>query len=238
MVPFPIAWRLWIAGLFMQGIPFALLFYGEQSIEPAVASILNSTVGLWAFILNVLIFREMKEFKGTKIVGMLISLTGVLTIFWHHLTLGKSGMNLELLAILGMAISYGLGSILTQRVFSGKIGCHFQANLWQQHLSSLAFLMILSISLEAWPDWNTIFDTKTWLAFVYLGLFSTALAWIIYFHLIRAWDAVKASSVTYIMPILAICWDYLFLHLIPGWNELTGAFLILCGVSLIQRKSK
>lgn len=54
------------------------------------------------------------------------------------------------------------------------------------------------------------------------------------FHLGLELDTVRASSVTYVMPVLAICWDSIFLHIKPGWNEINGAALILIGVLLTQ----
>jgi drug/metabolite transporter (DMT)-like permease len=56
----------------------------------------------------------------------------------------------------------------------------------------------------------------------------------IYFYLLKEWGAVRTTSVMYIVPMLAILWDLLFLHLIPSTNELMGILTILVGVALIQ----
>ena len=241
IVPFSTTWRLWIAGLFVQGIPFALLFYGERFIAPALAAILNSTVPIWALLLNLIIFRDIPKNIVLKILGLAIGLAGVMVIFIPRLEPGGHNTIVGLVAVIGMAICYGLGSILTQHVFSEKAKYHFQASVWQQHCSSLVFLLISSLTLEQWPSWHVFVENTSWdvwVAFIYLGLFSTAIAWIIFFHLIKEWGAVRASSVTYIMPVLAIYWDSIFLHLKPGWNELIGAALILIGVAITQVQKK
>jgi drug/metabolite transporter (DMT)-like permease len=52
---------VWFAGCLNQAVPFALLFYGEKFIAPALASIINSTVSLWALLLGVLLYRDATE---------------------------------------------------------------------------------------------------------------------------------------------------------------------------------
>jgi drug/metabolite transporter (DMT)-like permease len=235
-VPLHMVWRLWLAAWFVQAIPFALLFYGERFVAPALASILNSTVPIWVLGLNLLIFRDTGQITLVKIVGLLIGIAGVTYIFWPMLAHDSHTTVVGLLSILLMAVSYAIGAIVNQRLTVG-MASHFYANLWQQHIASLVLLLILSLSMEHWPT-LTAFNSKEVLAFLYLGIFSTAIAWIIYYHLLRVWDAVRASSVTYVVPLLAISWDILLLHLTPGINELIGALLILLGVTLIQLQRK
>ena len=101
-------------------------------------------------------------------------------------------------------------------------------------MASIAFLIITSLSLETWPAWSSVFAPRVLLAFLYLGVVATAIAWVIYFYLIREWGAVRAASVMYIVPVLAILWDLFFLGLTPGPNEMMGTACILLGVTLIQ----
>jgi drug/metabolite transporter (DMT)-like permease len=229
-------WRLWLAGLFTQALPFILLFYGEQFIAPALASIINSTVSLWAFLITIFILRDKVALTYSRAMGLMIGLGGVSMIFWPQIHDGMHTALFGLLAVLGMAFLYAIGSLLTKRLFSGKINLY--ANLWHQHCGSLTFLLLMSLCFEHWPSIHILMNVHLAAAFLYLGLFSTAIAWIIYFHLIRAWDPVRASSVMYAVPLLSIMWDYLFLHLLPGWNEFVGAVLILLGVTLIQLQRK
>lgn len=226
-------WLIWIAGLLTQALPFGLLFYGERFVAPALASIINSTVSLWALLLGAIFYRDTSNWTPLKIAGLVLGFLGIVIIFWPSIGNGESSL-IGIAAIVGMAISYALGSLVTQHVIYPKVKVSFETNLFQQHVSSLAALIIVSLILEPWPSFSSLLHTKLMLAFLYLGLVATSFAWIIYFYLIREWGAVRTATVMYIVPVLAILWDLLFLHLIPAKTELIGAAAILSGVVLIQ----
>ena len=63
---------------------------------------------------------------------------------------------------------------------------------------------------------------------------TTALAFLIYFHLIREWGAVRASAVTYVAPIIALFWDYVFFKNVPDRFEIVGVAAVLSGVVLLH----
>jgi len=230
-------WRLWLTGFFVQAFPFALLFYGEKFIAPALASILNSTVAIWALILGGLFFQDRSQWTPIKIIGVFLGLIGVIIIFAPFISKGENSV-MGILAILAMAMSYSVGSLMNQHIIFKHMKVSSETNLLQQHMASLLFLFIISKTGEAWPAWTALLSIKLVLAFFYLGVMATAVAWIIYYYLLKEWGAVRATSVMYIVPILAIIWDFLFLHLVPTINELIGMCAILIGVTFIQWRRK
>jgi drug/metabolite transporter (DMT)-like permease len=175
-----------------------------------------------------------------KALGLSIGLLGICIIFWPLLHFNKThAYLLGTLSVLLMAISYAIGNLLNQRMLSGNIKLDFYANIYHQHWASLVFLILASLCFESWPSKSLLLHTPLlWVASIYMGLFSTALAWIIYYHLIREWDAVRASAVMYIVPIMAILWDFIFFHNRPQWTEGLGIMTILLGVVLIQLPKK
>lgn len=232
-------WRLWGAGLFTQALPFLFLFFGEKFIAPALASIINSTVSIWALILGTLIFRDFSQWTPVKISGIILGFVGIVLIFSPFLQGSESSL-IGIISVFGMALAYAIGGLINQHVIFKNMQVGFETNLIQQHISSVLFLLLTSLSLETWPAWSSLMNVKVLLSFLYLGVMATAIAWMIYFYLIKEWGAVRAASVMYIVPVLAIVWDFLFLHLTPSSNELLGMLAILAGVTLIQwvRKPK
>lgn len=226
-------WLIWVAGIFTQALPFALLFYGERFVAPALASIINSTVSLWALLLGACLYRDTTQWTPLKVGGLLLGFLGIVIIFMPSISKGESSL-IGIATIMGMSISYAIGSLFTQHVIYPKIKASFEANLFQQHVASLAALIVASLAFETWPTISELSDVKVITAFLYLGLVATSIAWIIYFYLIREWGAVRTASVMYIVPVLAILWDLLFLHIVPSYSELIGAAAILSGVVLIQ----
>ncbi|MDX2164649.1 MAG: DMT family transporter [Gammaproteobacteria bacterium] len=229
-----IAWRLWVAGIFSQAIPFAFLFYGEQFIRPALASIINSTVSIWALLLGVVFLRDYAQLQRYKVLGVIIGFIGILIVFGPMLDDGRNAV-VGIVSVFAMVLSYAVGALINQHMVFGKLKPATHVNLWQQHLASFVFLLVLTLSTEKFPDMHTLMNVKVMGAFIYLGVFATAISFMIYYYLIREWDAVRASSVMYMVPMLAILWDYLFLHVPSEWYEIFGAIIILVGVMLIQK---
>lgn len=233
-VPFAVRKKMWLVGLFAQGIPFSFLFWGERFISPGLAGILNGTVPIWAFILSIIFIRG-NEFSGSKIIGLLLGIVGVIVIFSPMLKFtGQSGELIGSLALLGMALSYAIGGLLNQQLFAHQKQ-YLHANIYHQHCSSVTFLLLISLLFEKWPHWQVVISSPTlWISVGYLAVFSTALAWLIYYWLIQEWGAVRASTATYVAPIMAIFWDFVFFHNTPNTTEVLGIITILLGVIFIQ----
>ena len=237
-VPFNLRWKIWLTGLLAQGFPFAFLFWGEQHVAPGLAGILNGSVPIWTFILCVFFARKEMNLTVLRFIGLLIGIIGIAIVFSPQINFSARSTNIYgAVAILMMAISYALGNIINQYLLRGEIKINFYANLVHQHWASLFFLLLLAILFEKIPRMMNYRElANIGLASIYLGVFSTGLAWIIYYHLIRSWDVVSASGVLYIVPVLALVWDWLFFGNIPKLSEIIGVITILSGVVLIQYK--
>lgn len=227
--------RMWLAGLFAQGIPFALLFWGERKIAPGLAGIINGTVPLWTFLLG-LWQGGGESFNFRKSFGLLLGFAGIGAVCAPVFAFGGSrGEIAGTAAVFLMALCYAVGGLLTRSLLSGGSKADFRANLFHQHCASLVLLIVYSASTERWPTLAVVlFSWKALAAVFYLGFFSTALAFMIYFHLIREWGAVRASAVTYVAPIIALFWDYVFFRNVPVVLELVGVAAILSGVVLLH----
>jgi len=235
-VPWKIRGKIWLAGLFMQGFPMALLFWGERTVSPGLAGVLNATMAIWVFILGSLFFPKSENFSFQKLVGLIVSILGVLILFWPIL-FGTSERS-ELwgaFAVVLMGLSYAIGTLMNRVLLSGQTTVDFHANLYQQLLSSSVFLLVLSSIFESWPSLGVFLENPSAiLALLYLSLCSTALAWLIYFHLVREWGAVRGSAVSYLIPVMALIWDYAVFQNVPGVFESVGTFTILSGILLLN----
>ena len=228
-------WRAWVVGIFLQGIPFAFLFLGECHVTPALASIINGTVAVWVMVFSVVIFRDFSQVTIPKTIGLILGISGIVVIFAPMLGYDDHSSLFAVLGIVIMAMSYALGALLNQRFNKSRYAINLEANLWHQHWSSTAFLLALVLIFEPHINLHPFFALPSvWLSLLYLGICSTAVAFFIYCHLIHTWGAIRASSVMYVVPILTMIWDMLFLHLWPTLNELGGITIILLGVYLIQ----
>lgn len=235
-VPSSLRWKLWVIGMFAQAIPFTFLFWGERFVSPGLAGVLNGTTPIWTFAFALIFMPKFSDVSVLKTLGLLVGLLGITIVFWPLLTFEYSlNMILAAGAILVMAMSYATGGLLNQQFFKSGAKVDFFINIYHQHWGSLTFLILVSLLFEKWPSIQHLgTDYKPWLACLYLGVCATALAFVIFYHLIREWDAVRATSVLYVVPVLALVWDYVFFNNPPQSSEIIGAAVILLGVVLIQ----
>jgi drug/metabolite transporter (DMT)-like permease len=223
--------------LFAQGIPFAFLFWGERRVSPGLAGIVNGTVPLWTFIFGLALGAE--SFTRRKITVLLLGFAGIAVICAPVLSFtGSREEVLGTAAVFVMALSYGVGTRLTRSILSGKNPADFRANSFHQNCASFVFLALISLIAEPWPSFSVVSASPgAVIAIVYLGVCSTAAAFLIYFHLIREWGAVRASAVTYVVPVVALFWDYVFFRTVPPPGEILGVMAVLAGVWILNAPS-
>lgn len=234
-VPARLRARMWLAGLFAQGLPFLLLFWGERRISAGLAGIINGTVPLFAFCIT--LARGAESFTPRKTAGLALGFAGIVLVCSPVLTFSRTpGEAAGVAAVFAMAVCYAIGSVMTRSILSGSAKADFRANAFHQNCASVVFLVAASALAERWPSPARFLGAPAALAGVlYLGVLSTAAAFLIYFHLIREWGAVRASAVTYVAPVVALLWDYVFFRNVPAPIEAWGVAAILSGVMLLHR---
>ncbi len=225
-------------GLLAIGIPFSLLFWGEQRVAAGVASILNGSVPLWtAFYL---IFHHRGKLHPLLYIGVFIGFCGLVCIFYPALEGSLHQSDLwALLAILGMALCYTVSNLINQKILTETKGLHFETAVFHQHLLSAVYLWILSALFEPWhwPAWDAG-GREAFIAVIYLGIVPSALAFLIYFMLLKNIGALKTGVVTYLIPVSALTLDFLAQGHIPRWNALIGVILIIWGLFFVRSTPK
>lgn len=232
--------RNWIAGLFMIGIPYAFVFWGETKIHAGVAGIINGTVPLWTAFLTV--FPMSPWFDGKHkldrklLTGLILGFVGLLIIFSPQLNLsGEKDEVLGLLAIVVMALCYSLSNVLNARILKPENKVTITGNVFHQHCASLVFLIIAAIIVEPGEvSLAPLWEPKVLGSMLFLGIISGASALLIYYFLIREIGAIKTSAITYMIPVGAVLLDFLILGSRPAPLSLLGAAFILVAVFFIR----
>jgi drug/metabolite transporter (DMT)-like permease len=140
-----------------------------------------------------------------------------------------------MISVLGMAISYGIGINLNNKVISIFHKINSQTNLIIQQGFSALFILILSLFFNGIPDLSLLDSPKVITSILYLSFFSTALAYILFYKLIMNIGTVRASTVTFFVPIIALGLDALITGFIPGQLQIMGAFIILLSLYFLKK---
>jgi drug/metabolite transporter (DMT)-like permease len=224
---------IWITGLFAFTFPFALLFWGEKTVAPGIAGVLNGTVPIWAFILGAIFTPGREPIVLKKFFGLLLGLAGVICIFWPKL--GGDPSLPGVIAITFMAVSYAASSLMNREIFANYKHIHPFTNLFHQLIAGLIGLILLSAMFEGIPDINSWQPHSTvLLTSLYLGIISTCIAFMFFYHLIKVWGPIQATTVAYLVPAITLIFDFLLNHSKLKMNELAGLIFITLGVMIIN----
>ena len=222
---------LLLVGLAGSGIPSFLFPLAQTQISSSVAGLLNSLTPLFTLILGIFFFGN--GFKWTKVGGVLIGLVGAALLILFGSSIGNDPVSwFSLFAVLA-TICYAI-SVNT-------VGTYLQ-HLKPITTSATSFLMIgipALVYIAFFSDIpNTVLtDEHGWQSLGYvsiLALVGTVLSTIIFYQLVRISNALFASMIAYVIPIVALGWGALDGEMISFYH-LIGMGLILMGVYLSRK---
>jgi drug/metabolite transporter (DMT)-like permease len=221
-------WKPFFAvALFNNVLPFSLIVTGQTYIGSGLASILNATTPL--FTVAVMAAAGEEKLSARRVAGVIAGLIGVIILHGENLGLA-SGQGLGILLCLAGAFSYGISALIARRHLADTPPL---ATATFQMLASV--LMMTVIAGVAERPWQLAMpDTSTWLAVLGLAALSTALAYIVFFHILRRSGATNVMLVTLLIPVTAILLGYFALGESISLREIIGALVIGSALLLID----
>lgn len=225
-------WKLFVSGLMGIFFPAFLFATAQTRLESSVSGIMNSLTPIFTLLIGVLLFKQ--HFRSRSLLGIIIGLAGTV--------------------ILIFAKSEGQLGNINGYAFFVIIACIFYAsnlNFVKYKITELKALTITSVSIMLIGPLALIYllaftsfipklssEPGAWEALTYLvllGLMSTSIATILFNHLVKISTPLFTSSVTYIIPIVAVMWG-----LLDGEQLMTGHFVgmvaVIGGVYLANKK--
>ncbi|MFO7791113.1 MAG: DMT family transporter [Bacteroidales bacterium] len=221
-----------IVGFIGNAIPAFLFTLAETRIESAMAGILNSMTPFFTMIIGALIYKI--KIPWLSAVGVFIGLAGAVGVITSNTDIETGKINAFALYVVLATIMYGININHVKMRLNELNGTQ---------IAAFAFLMVgpavtaylLSTNLP-----ETFAQENAWNDFLYvflLGFFGSAVAVVSVNILIQRSNALFASSVTYMMPLVAIGWG-----IIDGEKltilQYAGMGLILLGVYLVNKKRR
>lgn len=210
--------------------PAYLFSIAQTQIDSSVSAILNSLTPLGTLVLGTLVFGL--SFQKRQLFGVIIGLVGCILLVMNG-AVNHPGQNYwyATLAILG-AICYSINVNLIKKHLS-------DVNPLSITTGNFAVLLIPATIVLCFTDFFQIIDkseVQSSMFFVaILAIMGTCVANVLYFRLIQMSSPIFASSVTYMLPIVAIFWGVLD-HEVLTPIQFLGGFIVLVGVYLSARK--
>ncbi len=212
----------WVAayGVVEIAVPFPLIAYGEQRIPSSMAAIMIATVPLLLALVS-LRYGRVERPTRTRMAGLMIGFAGVVALVGIDVA-GTPGELPGVLALLGAAAGYTAGPLILERhLLSLDPRATMGAGL---AVASLALAPLAAATAPA-----AVPSAGALASIVVLGLLCTALAFVIFSVLIAEAGPARASVITYLNPLVAVCLGVLVLGEQPGAGSVAGLLLILAG---------
>lgn len=207
---------LWLGGN-------GLVTLAEQRVDSGLAALLVAAMPIWAELIGIVLDRRLPRWK--TIGSVLIGFAGVALLCWPLLRDGTRADLLGVLALLAAPLFWAIGSIWLQRRRPG-LGV-LAVSGWQQGLGGLSLLAMSLALREPLPQPTG----AAWLAWGYLVLFGSVIAFTSYMSTIRRLPYRVVATYTYVNPAIAVCLGWLLLReTVTGWT-LAGAALVVAGVA-------
>ncbi|MFC4139051.1 MULTISPECIES: DMT family transporter [unclassified Microbacterium] len=210
-------------------VPFLIFAWAQQYVSSGLTSIYNATTPIMTAIMAWAVMR-VERLKPGQIAGILIGILGVMVIIapWSGLDASQSiGAQL---AILGATACYGFSFAYMRRFLSDSGVSALVFSFLNIGLAA-AIMLLLTPVLVLTP---VHLDAAIVVAVVLLGFLGTGLAYVWNQNVLRAWGPTRASTVTYITPVVGVTLGVLVLHEQVSWNEPLGALIVFAGILLAQ----
>ena len=207
-VAMPGSWVIW-KRLFVQAflnsvIPFTLIAWAEQYVEAGVATILNSTAPVFVFFVTWFLTKH-ESVTTRKLVGVIAGLLGICLIIGFSALNGLGDQVLPQLAIVAATICYA-GAAIYGRSFQGL------SPLVPAAGSLIAgAIVLIPISLIFDRPWTLQPSFNSTAALLMLSVFSTAIAFVIYFRLVQTLGSVGTTSQAYLRVPIGVAIGAIFL---------------------------
>ena len=211
--------------------PWVAIAWGEQHISSGLASILNSTTTLWAAIFVYWVIPAERP-SIHNYVGVLLGILGVIILVFPDIsTHGLTGNVLGGLAVVAAAMSYAVSALYQRTKMRGM-------SVYEQSLGQLALTALIAIPFAApsVPQVHLAFISMA--AVIALGVFGSGVAYLLYYYTMNTLGPVRATGVTFVVPITAVFWGIVLLHESLSLPIVTGMVVILGGVVLTNLRGR
>ena len=221
--------HLAVAALLANAVPYTLFAFAEQTVASSTAGAINATTPLWTALIVLAIGSETRPGRR-RVAGLALGFVGAVVVLepWSATQIGTVA---GLIACGAAAASYGVSYVYQARFIANR-GVP-PIVLAAVQLSAAAVL--LGLTLPFGGTQPLTLSPVVLAAIGVLGVLGTGVAYVINFELIARGGAVAASTVTYLVPVVAVALGVAVLGEPLAWTLPAGLVLVLAGTALVTR---
>ena len=219
-------WRsLLIVGGLNSALPFVLFAFAALSLPAGFTSVLNATTPLFGTLVAAIWLKE--RLTVPQMVGLILGFVGVSTLVGPKTLTATPDFLGAVCAGLFASLLYAIAAPYIKKNLSGIPSVVVATG--SQLGAACLLLPALPFTLPAQPPPIAVLPPV-----IALALFSTSLAYILFFRLIQNIGTTRALTVTYLIPVFAMVWGALFLQEAITLTMVLGCGLILGGTAIVN----
>lgn len=225
----PVVWlHAAVMGLISNVVPFLGFAWGEENgATSGLAGIYNATTPLWTLVFVMLALPSERPTRS-RLAGLVAGFVGTLVVLAPWRSLHGASLDGQL-ACLGASACYGVAFVYTRKFLSGRAA---PLGLATAQLSCAAIEIGLIAPVVA--THSVSLPPRVWLSVVALGAAGTGIAYVFYYGLVRDVGPTTASTVTYLVPLVAVTLGVAALGESLRWNDFVGALVVLAGILVAE----
>lgn len=225
-------WKLLVSGLLGVFFPAFLFATAQTRMESAITGVLNTLTPLCTMIISAVVFNQV--FKKQSLIGIIIGLAGTVLLIISRAGGQLGGINFYAIFVIIACICYGSNvNFIKFKLTDLKAITITSVSLML--ICPLALIYLLAFTPFTTTLSQTEGATEALGYLILLGLMSTSIATILFNRLIKISTPLFASSITYLIPIVAVMWG-----LLDGERLVIGHYVgmvaIIGGVYLANKR--
>lgn len=234
-VPLPRSPTIWghllLLGLIANVVPFFCFAWAEDGrVSSGLAGIYNASTPLATLLIAISVLPEERATRP-RLVGLVLGFLGVVVVIAPWRGLGAASFGGQLACLLAAAC-YGVAITYTRRFLSGSGHPPLALAAGQVACASVVMLALAPF-VAADPvslPWRVV------ASIVALGALGTGVAYLLFYALIGEVGATRASTVTYVVPLVAVTLGIVVLGESVTWNDFVGAAVVVLGISVAEQR--
>lgn len=228
----PTVWRrFFVQALLNSVIPFTLIAWAERSVEAGLATILNSASPVLAFLGTWLITRH-EQVTPRKLFGVVAGLAGICLVIGVSAFEGLGRQLIPQLAIVAATVCYAAAAIYG-RSFKGLSPAAPAAGSLM-----VGAILLVPLSLAVDRPWTLHPSLQSLMALTALAIFSTAMAFFIYFRLVQTLGSVGTTAQAYLRVPIGVAISAVFLGESLNTSAWLGLVCVVAGVAAMTIPSR
>jgi drug/metabolite transporter (DMT)-like permease len=214
-------------GVLLFTFDYGLIYWGEQFLESGLTAVLFATLPIQtALLANAFIPAE--RLTRRRAAGVALGFVGVLVIFNQSLTFDSSRLA-PMVAIVLAATFASISSVTT------KIHGHSADVVGLNAVAMMIGALLLFLGAAVLGEPLVIPTSSTALfAIAYLAILGSVVTFLLYFWLLKTWQATTLSFIAVIIPVIALVLGFWYRGEVVGPAVLTGGAMIICGIYLVS----